>query len=204
MIWPDWSGETAVVLGSGASARSVAEALPLERFKVAVTNLSFRLYPQADILYAADSGFWQVYRDARKFGGIKASAHDMSHKYVPDVVTVQIPKDQWGRRYENMIRRPVGHVGNGLGNSGFQLVNLVAQLGPARILLGGLDYCGDHWHGSHPPSLRNPSEGQLIKWSKKLDEQATRLAKWGIEVFNLSDNSRLENYERVPRSRFTT
>ena len=191
MTWPpNWRGETVAVVAAGSSAQHIAPKLA-GRCRIIVINLSFRLMPAADVLYAADSGFWRVYRDAHKFAGVKLAPADQR---VPGVTEIIIPKDKMGRRVDNMLRAPIGTVGCGGGNGAFQAVNLAAQLEPARILLVGIDYCGEHWHGAHPPALHNPTPHQFRRWRELLDGEAETLRSWGIEVINLSDVSTLRAF----------
>jgi hypothetical protein len=160
-----------------------------------VVNLAHRLLPSADVLYAADSGFWRVYRDAQKFAGLKlAPADQRVGLFCPSVVDVDIPKDHRGTRLCKLQRGPVGTIGCGGGNSAFQAVNLAVQFGAARILLAGIDYCGAHWHADHPAGLRNPTSNQFKIWRTELDAAAPTLREWGVDVVNLSDSSTLRAY----------
>ena len=195
MILPDWEGETVAVVASGESTPEIL-SLVRSRCRLAVVNLNFRLAPEAEILYAADSGFWQHYKDSRNFQGMKISAHVASPKYDPNVHVATIPKKR-GRRVDRMLEGPPGTIGAGGGNSGFQLINLVAQTRPRRILLVGYDYGGGHWHEDHPAALRNPTPRQLGQWRQFLDDEAATLRAWGIEVLNLSRRSSLRRFERA-------
>jgi hypothetical protein len=192
MSWPpDWPpGETIAVVAGGASAQHIAPQL-IGRCRIIAINLSFRLVPSADVLYAADSGFWRTYRDAHAFRGIKLAPADQR---VPGVMEIIIPRDKLGRRVDRMLREPIGTVGCGGGNGAFQGVNLMAQLRPVRILLAGVDYCGEHWHGPHPRSLHNPTAQQFARWRQMLDAEAETLRSWGIEVINLSTVSTLRAF----------
>lgn len=192
MIYPDWNGETVAVIGAGPSAADLAPHLR-GRCRIIAINLSYRLVPDADVLYAADSAFWQHYHDARSFAGLKLSPDERSRLYCASVLPVIIPRD-CGVRHERMIREPIGHIGTGAGNSGFQAVNLAVQFGAARVLLAGLDYAGRHWHEDHPFTLRNPSEQQFKHWRKALDDAAPTLEQWGVDVVNLSSTSTLKGF----------
>jgi hypothetical protein len=92
---------------------------------------------------------------------------------------------------------PMRHVGRGGGTSAFQALNLAVQFGASRILLAGVDFVGDHFHGPHPPALRNPSQAQFTKWRMAFDAAAPTLTAWGVEVLNLSPISALTAYPRV-------
>lgn len=192
--FPDWRGQTVLVLGAGPSARMVAEMVPPGAVRAIAVNRSFELVPWAECLYAADSGFWSTYPAARRFDGWKFCA-DPHVRYIDaNVYPVTISRDpRTGVRSSDMIRGPVGTIG-GAGNSGFQAVNLAVQFGASKILLC-LDYRGKHWHGDHPRSLRNPSDKQLGQWAGLLDRQASRLASWGIEVLNIAPQSALKAFK---------
>jgi hypothetical protein len=191
-IFPDWTGETVAVLAGGQSAPALAEQLR-GRCRIIAVNLAFRLVPDADVVYAADAGFWAHYRDAHDHPGLKLSAADNAPLHCSSVHRVTIAKSS-GQAVEGLVRAPVGCVGNGGGNGGFQAVNLAVQFGASTVLLAALDYCGHHWHGDHPDNLRNPSPDQLARWRGRMDEQAGTLRAWGVRVINLSETSSLRAY----------
>lgn len=195
---PDWRGLTAIVVASGQSASELAPRLPQKgAVRVLVVNLGFRLFPNADVMYAADSGFWQWYTDARKFAGIKLAPDARARPYCSALELVEIPKDASGRRTDTMIFDQPGVIGCGGGNSGFQAVNLAINFGARRIALCGFDYGGKHWHEDHPPALRNPTADQFKRWRTHLDNAAPAIAARGVEVVNLSESSTLKAYPHV-------
>lgn len=187
----DWSGETVLIVASGQSAFRYEGT---RTFRVLTVNLSFRLYPDADALYAADSSFWQWYGDARQFEGVKIAPDGRAALYCKLLELVDIPKGRDGRRHDPMIFDRPRVIGCGGGNSGFQAVNVAVNAGARRIGLLGFDYCGRHWHDDHPPALRNPSTNQLLKWREHFDNAAPGLAARGVEVVNLSSVSALRAY----------
>lgn len=198
--FPDWSGDTALILGAGPSAADVAAVLRPGCMRVIAINRSHELVPWAEVLYAADSGFWRQYADARAFKGLKYCADNHVRYFGSNIGTVTIARDPRGLRLTEMVRKTIGVVGYG-GNSGFQAVNLAAQFGASRILLC-LDYQGSHWHEDHPNVLRNPTSSQFRSWACDLDRQAPILRSWGIEVFNVARNSILKAYPYADCSLF--
>lgn len=192
-MFPDWRGETVYVVASGQSATSVR--IPRAGCRVVVINRSYELAPWADVLYAADMGFWSHYAGARAFAGLKFCPDHRIRSVCPDAVPVEIQTHRMGR-VDKMVRGPVGVIGGG-GNSGFQAVNLAVQFGAARIYLVGLDYGGMHWHEDHPAALRNPVKKQLEFWAKVLDSQAETLESWGVDIINLSAASALRRFRYV-------
>lgn len=197
---PDWVGQTVAVVAGGQSSADLAPRLR-GRVRTVVVNLAFRLVPEADVLYAADSGFWLIYADARDFRGVKVSADERAKLYCKNAEAVEIAAHR-GRKISGPVRSPVGRIGDGGGNSGFQAVNLIAQSGAARILLCGFDFRGRHWHPDHPPQLRNPSERQLQQWRATMDDAAPVFESWGVEVINLSPCSALTRYEVAELDRY--
>lgn len=193
-VFPDWSGETAAVIAGGQSTAHLAPLIR-GRCRIIVVNLAFRLVPDADVLYAADGAFWAHYRDSHAFDGLKLSAGEYAGKVCPGVHLVRIAKDRGNEPLQDMQRAPVGTVGNGGGNGGFQAVNLAVQFGARTILLAGLDYAGRHWHPDHAGgTMRNPVPEQLARWQKCMDAQAELLDSWGVKVINLSLDSSLRAF----------
>ena len=89
-----------------------------------------------------------------------------------------------------------GVIGDG-GNSGFQAINLAAQMGASQIVLVGFDMridAGLHWHGRHLHGLNNPREANVLRWRRRLDDAAGSLAERGIDVVNASQVSMLKGY----------
>lgn len=192
-----------LVLGAGESARLVADVIEPGAVRVIAINRSFELIPWAEVLYAADSGFWMAYPAARKFTGWKFAADQHARKVDAGIYPVIIARDPRTRAQRtDMVRGPIGTVSSGA-NSGFQAVNLAAQFGASRILLC-LDYRGNHWHEDHARSLRNPTPDQLRTWARSLDSQAGTLKSWGIEVINVAKNSVLKAYPYADCSLFNS
>lgn len=192
-LYPEWPGQVVAVVAGGQSAAAVAPLLQ-GRCRIIAVNLAFRLVPDADVLYAADSGFWHIYQDARKFPGLKLSCDERAQQYDASIVKVHTRDREIGPRFNRMRFDRRGHIGTVGGNSGGQAVNLAAQFGAAVVLLVGLDYCGSHWHQDHPPALRNPSEKQMREWAAALDLEAEELSARGVRVINLSTRSILRAY----------
>lgn len=191
---PDWSGKRVLILGAGPSAADIAGRYH-DYDHVIVVNLSFRLIPKADILYGADSGFWHHYIDARSFAGVKIAPRDQRvTRYCPSVHEIIIPRNKHGNRITELIRQPIGHIGSGGGNGGFQALNIAVQTGATCIMLGGIDFTGEHWHGPHALQLRNPSIDQMQQWRQMFDAMAPVLRSWGVRVYNLSKRSTLKAY----------
>jgi hypothetical protein len=112
---------------------------------------------------------------------------------------------KWGVKFlycekpSDTIRWESGGVGWG-GNSGFNALNMVAQLAPAKIILVGYDMTrknGAHWHDPHPTGLSNPTNGSIDRWRIVMDNAAKTLAEHGNYVINASEDSTLRNYAKM-------
>lgn len=191
-MFPDWGGRTVAVIGSGPSAAFLAPHV-FGRFPVLGVNRAYELGP-VDALYAADGAFWTVHPAARALPVPRYCACETICGAVTALTRVRVLTR--GLHVHRMQRGPLGTLGHG-GNSGFQAVNLAAQCGASRLLLVGLDYQGEHWHGPHRGSLWNPKVDSLLKWRDHLDNAAETLHSWGIEVVNLSKTSALRKYRYV-------
>jgi hypothetical protein len=78
--WPDWTGETAIIIGTGPSATECDLAAVEGRARVFAIKSSWRLAPFADALYGLDKGWWVANRGVPQFKGWKFSpfANDLS------------------------------------------------------------------------------------------------------------------------------
>ncbi|TGY87352.1 hypothetical protein E5163_14890 [Marinicauda algicola] len=175
-----------------APARAAFERLARsDRVRVAVVNETALLAPRADLVGASDGSWWShTAFDWRASRALKVSAADGPHCREGVVRIVAAGHEM---RFE---RR--GCVGAG-GSSAFQVLNLLAQFGAARIGLIGID-AGEpvHWHGEGWPF----APGARLKpwvtrtWRTCFDAAAGVLADRGIEVVNLSPVSALTAYPR--------
>lgn len=191
--FPDWRGETVVIVGSGPSAAHAP--LAASRHRCIAINNSWRLAPWADVLYATDFAWWEREQGVPEFGGLKISQDErLVHRPAWGIrtVTVRTAQDQL------LITTP-GEIGWG-GNSGFAAINLAVQFGVKRIVLVGFDMRVDrgmHWHGKHGAGLNNPSQESVRRWRRVIDEQAPVLAALGVEMLNASAESALTAYPKM-------
>jgi hypothetical protein len=188
--WPDWRGQSVVLVASGPSARDAGIDRARGRARVLCINNSYKLAPWGDALYACDEKWWQAHPEALDFQGLKFG-HAEGFKH-PDVLPVGIDT------VSNQLLATPGRVGGG-GNGGFQALNLALQCGARRIALVGYDMCldrGTHWHGRHEQGLNNPGPGNIRRWRQILDAQAPTLDAAGVQVFNCSPVSALEAYPK--------
>lgn len=90
-------------------------------------------------------------------------------------------------------------VGDG-GNSGFQALNLAAQMGASRIVFVGFDMNlenGVHWHGPHGRGLNNPNERNFVRWRRVLDASKPTLDALGVRAVVVGERSSLTAFDKV-------
>lgn len=192
--WPDWTGETVVIVASGPSAKGVDLAPARGRARFMATNTSWLLAPWADILHACDYAWWREHKGCPAFEGLKTTVDRVAPVYYPDVKLIGCRRGD-----DRLILDQKGVVGWG-GNSGFHCINLAAQFGVSKIILVGFDMsiaAGLHWHGKHPGTMNNPSAKNVERWRRAVDGAAGALADRGIKAFNCSSISALRNYRKT-------
>lgn len=192
--YPDWSGETCVIVASGPSAPTIdlTPAKGVTRF-IAI-NTSWKLAPWADVLYACDVSWWRQYKtEWPQFTGMKITQDELARQ------EFGINRVICERHHENLVLDRPGQVGWG-GNSGFHCINLCLQWKVKKIILVGYDMqldSGSHWHGDHPNNLNNPTRPNVERWRKTIDNNAQTLQNLGIKVINCSPVSALTRYPKM-------
>lgn len=192
--WPNWAGETCVIVASGPSAKDVPLEIARGEARFIAINTSWQLAPWADVLYGCDFAWWRSVGGCPEFGGLKLSQD------------VRAVRESWGikrvllRRGFNCIEfDQIGTLGWG-SNSGFHCLNLAIQFGCKKIVLVGYDMRldgGVHWHGCHPRGLNNPRPNNIEIFRSAVDGVAKSIAVRGIQVINCSPVSALENYPKM-------
>jgi hypothetical protein len=196
--FPNWTGQTCVVVAGGPSAKDAPLDLVKDRARCVVINEGYRLAPWADALYAADAGWWERKKGCREFRGLRVSQSDQAAKMYRGIRQVNLI------RVGQIVRKPKGTIGAGSdnrgtgANSGFQALNLAFQFGVSRLVMVGFDMTvahGVHWHGRHTGN--NPTETGIARWRAVLDRQAAYFAAVGVEIINASPFSALVNYPKM-------
>lgn len=195
--FPDWGGGTCAIVASGPSAvREPFHLLQARRdIKVVAINTSFQLVPWADMLYACDGKWWDHFKGVPEFAGLKVTyERDAARKY-------QLHRIEVAKFGNELLVATPGLVGAG-GNSGFQALNLMVQVGLKQIILIGFDMQvagGGHWHPRHPYPLSNPDAAcNIPRWRKAIDGAARKLAELDVRVVNCSMVSDLRAYPKMP------
>lgn len=191
--WKDWTGETCLLVASGPSATSVDLEIARGRVRAIAVNLSWRLCPWADVLYATDGAFWKAQGGVPEFKGLRLTSDERA------VEAFGIAKVQCRKQDDRILLDAPGVIGWG-GNSGFHALNLAIQFGAAKVILVGFDMTlerGSHWHGEHEGGLHNPTRGNVDRWRRVFDKAAPIAASLGVSVLNCSPGSALESFPKM-------
>ena len=198
--WPDWSGETAVIVGTGPSAAKAPLDIARGRAKVFVIKSAWELAPWADALYGLDKGWWLANHGTPQFKGLKFSPSPTACNVYKLTFVALKP------RAEILTDKP-GVIGCGLrtggGHSGFHAINLAIQFGAKKLVLVGFDMTlanGDHWK-PNDRGVGKPDAGRTESWRASLDACAPQFRKLGVEILNASEGSALREFEKVTLER---
>lgn len=192
MLWraePIFAGRCVVVAAGGPSfSLSQVREIGIARAKdlIRVIAINDAVYPCwfADINYACDHQWWETHNGVPGFAGLKVG---LRHHPVPVYPGIRVLNSTGPEGIED---DPGGL--RTAGNSGYQVLNLCAHLGAAKILLCGYDMRGDnsaHWFGRHPESCRKQMTGGFDRMAKHYNGIAGPLADRGIEVINCTPGS---------------
>ena len=186
-IPPEWTGETAFLLGGGPSLKGF-DAESLRGRRVIAINNSWELAPWADVLYFCDEKWWRWYGEKVGIGFrgryiVTPSLHvpDPRAKLIKLTGPTGLETDPGGLRHGS--------------NSGFQAINLAYHFGVSRIVLLGYDMNVNgmtHWHGGHPMTKAGPfaktlSDAMLPKFPSIVEP----LKQAGVTVVNATPGSAL-------------
>lgn len=215
----EWEGGTAVLLGGGPSldksqAALVRKAHGSSKCHVIAINDSYLLAPWADVLYAADSRWWdwhaagiakpllnltagQVRERYESFSGercsIQYSGANITDKRVHILRNKTFPDHGVGLSLDQ------GALVTGR-NSGFQGINLASLAGAKRIILLGIDgkIADDgrsHFHGGHPSPTPFSLFFEQMRKTFSAAERAIKEA--GVEVLNCSPGSAIDSFPKM-------
>lgn len=186
-----WPGATVVILASGPSlsveqcdAVKVWRDIDASRHVITV-NTSFRRAPWADVVYACDGEWWNLYHEE-----VEISA--TGERWTQDVDAAA----KYGLKLMKSARGKGLSLAPGLINqgesSGYQSIGLCWQAKAAKVYLLGFDNHGDHWHGKHPSPLNkiNP----YARWAGNYDQMAKDCKAAGLEVINCTPKSALRTF----------
>lgn len=195
VVPPEWTGETAFLLGCGPSlARTPLQELPRHGRVIAINDAFLRL-PSADVLYFCDRAWWKRHSHLvhERFTGRWIVT--LRDEY-PGVKTLRCTG-------ELGLEEDPGALRHG-SNSGYQAINLAFHFGATRIVLLGYDMqVVDGWRMHHAPrswDRTTPEAFQRVLLQKmlpKFQSLVAPLREAGVEVLNATPGSRLTLWPRV-------
>lgn len=202
-MWPDWSGQTVVIVGTGPSAKDTgpsAKDAPLDIAKgvarAIVIKGSWKLAPWADALYGIDPGWWIANRGVPDFAGLKVSPSPTAAR-VYRLAQVKL------KARAEILTGETGVLGCGLktggGHSGFQAINLAIQFGARKIVLVGFDMTmanGARWE-RNPAGVAKADAGRIESWRVALDGCAEQFTALGVDVINVGEASALKAFPKM-------
>lgn len=205
--FPDWSDEYVAVVAAGPSVTQEQVNLLRDRIHTVVINSSYELCLWADALYSCDEKWWFYKDGAKDFTGLKVSQGGEASKVYPEIknLTIAMCENIPKSHSKRLMMNKYGEIGGG-GHSGFQVMNWMAQIGVAGMLLIGYDMRVDgngknHWHGRHPESgkhiLNNPGDNNFRNWIPWMEAASVRLKSLGIEIVNCSEKSALTCFPKM-------
>ena len=175
-----FAGRTVVCMASGPSL-TAEDAQACRHLPRLVCNTTFRIAPDADILFAMDNAWWAAHLEELKaFTGTRLCGFGSGSQYNAE----PLMHKKW---YVNTL------------NSGAALMVIAAHTGASKILLLGYD-CKPaqdgrrHWHGKHPSPLGDAKS--MAGWPGKM-KHAGRVAEGrGAKVINCSRDTALTCFPR--------
>lgn len=202
MLWIVAGSGPSLTESAGALARLTSQgqnnagSIPAARSILAV-NDAYRLFPEADALYAADVEWWQKHKGCPGFKGQRWTCTSSSSEYgirmgLCKQYDIKIIKGSKGKSFSTDPNR----VTYG-GNSGFQAVNLAMLWGGNPIILIGFDMkgAGTHFFGRHE-GLRNTKAHALEGWCRIFEVAAYKLPK-NINIINATPDSALTCFPKM-------
>jgi len=151
---------------------------------------SYKLLPDADVLYGCNDTWWKYHKGVPQFKGERWSTHDegdnnklkLAEEYGLHLVSGDA-------RIGFSTNPSLIHYGD---NSGFQAVNMAILLGCTQIILVGFDMqpVGGkvHFFGDHPAPLENRSNYEAFL---KHFNRAAQLLSPHIQIINATPGSLL-------------
>lgn len=197
---PLWIDGTAVCIATGPSLTAEQVGRTYQSNVIAV-NDAYTLAPHADVLYFADTRWWQWHRERpafRDFKGVRVTVEQTGGMVEDEQVLMLRNLNNDGAQCELSTRSD--GLATGM-NSGYQAINLAYLTGAKRILLLGYDMQPvdgrAHFFGDHPDRIQT-SEATFTAFRVHYQRLARELKRRGVEVINCSPVSALKCFPYAP------
>jgi hypothetical protein len=184
-----WYGETCFIVAGGPGLIGFDRSWIEGRGRIIVINDSFRLIPDADVLYFHDTRWWNRRRT------------EVTHCFTGQIVTMENPKLERCRSLRDLGQLGLSEDPTGLkngDNGGYQAINLAYLFGVRRIVLLGYDLQvlngRTHWNndcesfGETPEACDRKLQKDFVPCFAYL---VAPLRKANVEVINCTPSSAL-------------
>lgn len=186
------TGGTVLVMGSGPSlTQADVDVVRAHADAVIAVNDSYKLAPDATILYAGDTHWWGWHKGVQGIhvvGNVKYPAFTGSIKYALGKTPYRDVQVLRRGRQEGLSLEPTT-VALGL-NSVYQSINVAVHLGATRVILLGVDMRGGHFFGNHP----NNSVPPFALCLQRFETLVAPLKAAGVEVVNCTRKTALKAF----------
>lgn len=179
---------TAICIASGPSLTKEDVEFCQGRGKVYAVKECKDLAPWADVLYAADTDWWERLNGVPDFAGERWTvSQEAAKKYGINVIDYK-PQDKWSN--------DSSWIATG-GNSGFQAINLAVLQGASRVILLGYDMGHEHgspkhwWTGKQERPVRTSN---YKDWIEHFNKAAPLIP---VPVINASRRTALNCFVRM-------
>lgn len=185
---PRWDSPCIVAATGQSLSKKVAEAC--RGYPTIVVKQAWMRLPWADVLYACDAYWWQLYQGAKKFEGERWSSHDPSMNPKLDAAKTWKLRLVRGDQREGFSTDPrVIYYGQ---NAGYQAIGMALHWlkGPRKtVVLIGFDMHGGYFFGDHP---KGKQHGGRFHSFLPHYEKAAKILPEGVEIINCSQGSLLK------------
>lgn len=193
-----WHGMTVCIAASGPSlTESDARYAWSHSQRLIVVNKSWLLAPRADVLYAADAGWWRQHSPTRsEFTGERwTSSRAWEGASKPDDFGCNVVITKPGIGVAD--NEPIWEGSNGA----FQAMGLAVMWGARRIVFIGLDLAHSadgraHWHEDYVGLANSPGVA-LAAFRDAFNKAAPILAARGVTVINASRQTAIDCFPRA-------
>ncbi|MER9355549.1 methyltransferase domain-containing protein [Mesorhizobium sp. M0514] len=179
----EWTGETVFILAGGASVLSQDLSLLSGRRVIAI-NSAWKTYPQADVLFFADTRWWTKFHP--DFGGLVVTTCAWSDKRIKNLKKIA-PGKGIATRPDTLALETTSVTG---------AINLAVHFGASRIVLLGVDgqiVKGQRHH--HTDAYPWPFKGD--SFGKHAAEFRAVAASIPVPVINCSPVSNLDIWPKM-------
>jgi len=190
----NWEGETVFIIAGGPSLIGFDLDPIRDRGRVIAINVSYQLYPEADLLYFCDRSWWSAF------------GKDVKRSFAGQILTMDNPRIEGVHSVRKGPQLGLSDKPDTLchgSNSGYQAINAAFLFGAKRIVLLGYDMHTDefgrtHFHVGYGISANAYERRCKLGFLPTFPYLKEPLEKAGVEVINCTPGSHLTVFPRRP------